>query len=253
LVFPIIGGWDVKNATVEGVTIEGNRSGAQALDGCRGGGIYLFECADVTIRHCTVQNCNADGISFQVSNRIVVEDCLVQDNAGHGLHPGSGSQHAVLRRNKALGNGQDGLFVCWRVQHGLFTDNNIQGNKRSGLSIGHKDSDNLFRGNRITDNGRAGIAFRNEAEPIGAHRNQFEKNVILDNGTAQAAIVIDGVHHDLVFRKNVIGFSKIGPGGAVGIRASAAAKGLNAEDNNFRNVTTRVTPDSRGPSKKKRD
>ena len=242
LAFPVVGGWQVKNAAVEGLTLDGNRDRAQPLDGCRGGGIYLFECSDVTIRGCTVCNYNGDGISFQVSRRVTVEDCLTRNNAGHGLHPGSGSQSPVVRRNRSTGNGRDGMFVCWRVRQGRFEDNTIQSNKGVGISIGHKDSDNLFRDNRITENDSAGVAFRDESEAMGAHRNRFEKNVILDNGPAKsgAAIVIRGEHHDLVFRENVIGYSRPRSGPSTGVRASEAARGLKAEENDFRNVTTRI-------------
>jgi parallel beta-helix repeat protein len=247
LAFPVVGGWRVKNAAVEGLTVDGNRAKSLPLDGCRGGGIYLFECENVTISGCTVSNCNADGISFQVSRRIVVESCQTLNNAGHGLHPGSGSQQPVLRGNHSYGNAQDGLFVCWRVQHGLFANNIIEGNKRSGISIGHKDSDNLFEGNRIVANDSAGITFRAETEPMGAHRNRFAKNVILDNGIgkAKAAIVISGVHNDVVFQANVIGFSKADSAGKTGIRVSAVAKGLKADDNDFRNVGNRVEIDQK--------
>jgi parallel beta-helix repeat protein len=248
LAFPVVGGWQVKHAAVEGLTIEGNRAKAEPLDGCRGGGIYLFECEDVAIRNCTVRSYNGDGISFQVSQGVTVEGCQLEDNAGHGLHPGSGSQRPVVRHNRATGNGQDGMFVCWRVRHGQFEDNTLQGNRRSGLCIGHKDSDNLFRGNRIVGNDDAGITFRNETEPMGAHRNRFEKNVVLDNGgseSAAAAVVIRGEHHDLVFRGNVIGFSQPRPGPTVGIRAAATAKGLSANENEFRNVATPVAVENK--------
>jgi parallel beta-helix repeat protein len=239
--FPVVGGWQVKHAAVEGLTIDGNRDRAEPLDGCRGGGIYLFESEDVAIRNCTVRNYNGDGISFQVSQGVTVEGCQLENNAGHGLHPGSGSQRPVVRHNRSTGNGQDGLFVCWRVRHGQFEDNTLQGNRRSGLSIGHKDSDNLFRGNRILGNDDAGIFFRNESEPMGAHRNRFEKNVVLDNGGEEAAaVVIRGEHHDLVFRDNVIGYSQPRSGATVGIRTSETAKGLNADENDFRNVATPV-------------
>jgi hypothetical protein len=242
LAFPLVGGWQVKNAAVEGLTLDGNRDKAQSLDGCRGGGIYLFECADVAIRNCTVCDYNGDGISFQVSQRVTVEDCLVKNNAGHGLHPGSGSQHPVVRRNRSMGNGQDGMFVCWRVQQGRFEENTIESNKGTGISIGHKDADNLFRDNHITANDAAGITFRKESKAMGAHRNRFEKNVILDNGTAPSAVavVIDGEHYDLLFRDNVIGYSKPRSGASTGVRASASAKGLRADENDFRNVTTKI-------------
>jgi hypothetical protein len=31
-----------------------------------------------------------------------------------------------MRRNRSIGNGQDGLYVCWRVKHGLFEKNEIR-------------------------------------------------------------------------------------------------------------------------------
>jgi parallel beta-helix repeat protein len=244
--FPIVGGWQVKNVLLEGLTIEGNRGKTEPLDGCRGGGIYLFESENVTIRRCIVRGYNGDGISFQVSSRVTVEDCLAENNAGLGLHPGSGSQHPVLRRNRSVGNGGDGLYVCWRVKHGLFEGNEVRENHGVGISIGHKDTDNMFRGNTITGNGKAGVLFRSESEAMGAHRNTFERNVILDNGVSEtgslagAAVVIHGPHHDLVFRKNRIGHSKRPPTARAGIRTSQQARGLKADDNDFRHVSTPI-------------
>jgi hypothetical protein len=252
LTFPVVGGWQIKNAVVEGLTIDGNRAKAQPLNGCRGAGIYLFECDNVTFRRCTVRHYNGDGISFQVSQRVTVEDCVCEHNAGHGLHPGSGSQHPVVRGNRSRGNGQDGLFVCWRVQQGLFEENDLQGNTRAGISIGHKDTDNLFRRNQVVANGSTGVVFRNESEAMGAHRNRFEQNVILDNGLAGtgAAIVIHGPHHDLVFRENDIGYSQPQDRARVGIRSSKLAKGLQAEANHFRHVQTEI--ESRDEQKEKK-
>jgi parallel beta-helix repeat protein len=245
LVFPVVGGWKAKNVAIEGLTIDGNRAKTQSLDGCRGGGIYLFDCEAITIRNCVVRQYNGDGISFQTSERVTVEDCVTENNAGIGLHPGSGSQRPVLRGNRSTGNGADGLFVCWRVRHGLFENNELRANKQSGISIGHKDSDNLFRNNTSTANAGAGLLFRNEDEPMGAHRNVFEGNRFLDNGTggqgdlAKAAIVIRGHHHDLVFRRNVIGNSQAGAA-AIGILASKHANGLKSEENQFLNVKAEV-------------
>ena len=246
LVFPVVGGWNVKNVVVEGLTIDGNRDKSQSLDGCRGGGIYLFECQTVTIRNCTVRQYNGDGIGFQVSDDVTVEDCQVEDNAGIGLHPGSGSQRPIVRGNRSTGNGGDGMFVCWRVRHGLFEKNEFCANKHSGISIGHKDSDNLFRGNTSSGNGAAGLLFRNEDEPMGAHRNVFEGNRIVDNGLsaqgdlARAAIVIRGHHYDLVFRQNIIGNSRQGAAAIAGIHASQHADRLKSEANQFLNVKAEI-------------
>ncbi|HIJ74562.1 MAG TPA: hypothetical protein HPP83_10720, partial [Candidatus Hydrogenedentes bacterium] len=123
LVFPGVRGDQITHAAIEGLTIEGNRENSSWLDGCRGGGIYLFECNDVVIRNCVVRGYNGDGVSFQVSSDVIVEDCRVEGNAGCGLHPGSGSQRPIVRHNHSVGNDGEGMFVCWRVQHGLFEAN----------------------------------------------------------------------------------------------------------------------------------
>jgi hypothetical protein len=240
LVFPAVGGWNVSRAKVEGLAVEGNREKTAATDGCRSGGIYLFECRSVEIRNCVVRGYNGDGISFQVSEDVVVEDCVAEGNAGLGLHPGSGSLRPALRRNRSTGNGGDGLFVCWRVRHGIFEKNELRDNAGSGISIGHKDSDNVFRQNAVAGNAKAGVFFRNEAEPQGAHRNVFEGNAILDNGRAAgekaAGVVIRGHHHGLVFRGNTIGNAEPGGPTVVGISAGKDAKGLVCEDNRFPHV-----------------
>lgn len=247
IAFPVVGGWGIADAVVEGLTIEGNRARRGPLDGCRGGGIYLFECRDVAIRDCVVRDYNGDGISFQVSQRVVVERCTAENNAGLGLHPGSGSQDPVVRNNRALGNGRDGLFVCWRVKRGLFEGNELSGNRGAGVSIGHKDTDNLFRDNTITGNDEAGVLFREESEPMGAHRNVFENNRILDNGGAGGAgaigVLIRGHHHDLIFRGNTIGATRPGDAPRAGIVAGPHSPGLRSENNRFVNVPATGTDD----------
>ena len=105
------------------------------------------------------------------------------------------------------------------------------------MSIGHKDSDNIFRGNEITGNAKAGVLFREETKAMGAHRNVFESNRILDNGPKDAlvAILIRGHHDDLVFRKNTIGTTQPNPT-AVGIRCEKSTIGLQSADNEFVNL-----------------
>jgi parallel beta-helix repeat protein len=247
IAFPVVGGWGVKNAAVEGLTIEGNARARGRLDGCRGGGIYLFECADVLIRDCTVRNYNGDGISFQVSENVTVEHCLAEGNTGLGLHPGSGSKRPTVRENIARHNGGDGLFVCWRVKHGLFENNDVHENQGAGMSIGHKDTDNLFRNNTFARNSRAGIFFRNESDPMGAHRNVFENNHVVDNGRGatgqRAEIEIRGHHRDLVFRGNTIGPTTTAAtekATSVGILRSPNTDGLHSEGNTFLNVSREV-------------
>ncbi len=247
IAFPVVGAWQVRDASVDGLTIEGNREKRAKLDGCRGGGIYLFECQDIAIKDCVVRHYNGDGISFQVSQRVEVTGCTAEGNAGLGLHPGSGSQHPVVRNNRSIGNGGDGLYVCWRVKYGQFEGNELRDNKGAGISIGHKDSDNVFRKNVIEGNAGTGVLFREETEPMGAHRNVFEENRIVDNGQggatkSTAEITIRGCHNGLCFRSNEIGVSQPSAVASIGILQDPRSSELHSEGNRFLNVRSEVEP-----------
>jgi hypothetical protein len=205
-VFPVISGYEAEGAHVENLTIDGNRSENVHLNGCRGAGIFLYRSHQAVIAGCTIRRFNGDGISFQQSNDVAVRDCLSESNASLGFHPGSGSQRPEVRNCVARANGEDGLFLCWRVKEGVFEDNLLEGNGRFGISIGHKDTDNLIRGNRVVANGHDGIFFRDETEGMAGHRNEVVNNVIENNGVREpaAGIRVRGKTRDLVFRENII-------------------------------------------------
>ncbi len=205
-VFPVISGYHLQGAVVQQLIIEGNAAENVPLNGCRGGGIFLYRCPGAVVEHCTVRNYNGDGISFQQCNDVTVRDCVSENNRGLGLHPGSGSQRPVVRGCVARANGEDGLFLCWRVKEGLFEDNLLEGNKRFGISIGHKDTDNLLRNNQVRGNYQDGIFFRNETEGMAGHRNRLENNTIENNGVQQeaAGIRVRGETRGLVFQGNTI-------------------------------------------------
>ena len=205
-VFAVISGYDVEGARVEDLTIEGNKTENVSLNGCRGGGIFLYRCPGAIIERCTVRNFHGDGISFQQCNDVTVLACVSQGNVGLGLHPGSGSQRPAVRECIARNNGEDGLFLCWRVKHGVFEKNLLEGNGRFGISIGHKDTDNLLRDNQVRGNHEDGVFFRNETEGMAGHRNRLENNVIENNGTKSdvAGIRVRGETRDLILKNNII-------------------------------------------------
>lgn len=205
-VFPVISGYDLEGARIEDLTIDGNREANVHLNGCRGAGIFLYRGFGTVIQRCTVQKFNGDGISFQQSNDVTVEDCVSEGNASLGLHPGSGSQRPTVRGCIARNNDADGLFLCWRVRHGLFENNTLEQNGRFGISIGHKDSDNLLQHNTIRGNAKDGIFFRNESEGMAAHRNRIIENTIENNGHLEpaAGIRVRGYTNHLVFQGNTI-------------------------------------------------
>jgi parallel beta-helix repeat protein len=205
-VFPVVSGCELEGARVEYLIVDGNRDHNAPLDGCRGAGIYLIRGFSTTIAHCVVKNFNGDGISFQQSNDVIVESCVSENNSVLGLHPGSGSQRAVVRRCIARQNGADGLFLCWRVRHGLFEDNVLENNGRYGISIGHKDTDNLLRNNQVRANAEDGVFFRKESLGMAGHRNRLENNLIENNGAKQevAGIRIRGETRDVILMGNRI-------------------------------------------------
>ena len=96
------------------------------------------------------------GISFQQFNDVQVLACVSENNAGLGLHPGSGSQRPVVRNCIARRNGEDGLFLCWRVRHGLFEGNggvilvqNTIRNQRTGIRLGPRAGTVTIERNQI--------------------------------------------------------------------------------------------------------
>lgn len=202
-VFPVISGYHLQDARVENLAVDGNRAeNPTQVDGCRTAGIFLYRGDNCVIRHCVVRDYNGDGISFQQSNDVTVEGCVVERCAGFGLHPGSGSQRPSVRNCRAVANGSDGFFFCWRVRGGVAEGNWLENNGGYGMSIGHKDSDNFVRKNTIIGNKRGGVYWRAESEPMAAHRITFEENTVRDN--EGWGLFVDGVTHDTVIRRNTI-------------------------------------------------
>ncbi len=202
-IFPVISGYNQEDARVENLAVDGNRAeNPTKVDGCRTAGIFLYRGDHCVISNCFVRDYNGDGISFQQSNDVQVEGCVVERCAGFGLHPGSGSQRPSVKNCRALANGEDGVFFCWRVRGGVVEGNWLENNGGYGLSIGHKDSDNFIRRNTIIGNKLGGVYWRAETEPMAAHRNTFEKNTVRDN--EGWGLFVDGATHGTIIRSNIV-------------------------------------------------
>ena len=231
-IFPVISGYGIEDARVEDLAVEGNRpENPTTVDGCRTAGIFLYRGDHCVIRNCLVRNYNGDGISFQQSNDVEVEGCAVDHCAGFGLHPGSGSQRPVVKNCRATANGEDGFFFCWRVRGGVAEGNRLENNGGHGMSIGHKDSDNVVRGNVIIGNALGGVYWREESEPMAAHRVTFEDNTVRDN--EGWGLFVDGATQGTIIRRNVI--EDTGGGRQkTGIRIGAKAGDVTLEDNTIK-------------------
>lgn len=224
--FPVISAYHVEEFRIENLTIDGNREHNGVINGCRGAGIFFYQGDAGVIQNCTVRGYSGDGISFQQSNDVQVLDCVVEKCSGGGIHPGSGSQRAVVRGCKSTGNDKDGFFFCWRVRNAVVEDNTFIGNGAVGISIGHKDSDNIIRRNVIADNAGGGVQWREEAEPMAAHNITFTENTVRNNGAF--GLHIGGETNGTVIRDNTI---ECTGDDSIGIRIGSKAGEVVLENN----------------------
>jgi hypothetical protein len=181
--FPLVAGYDVEDAVVEGLTVDGNGNETQSLED-RMGAIYFLHSRRFAVQNCLARNFAGDGISCQFVQDFSVENCESHNNQTFGIHFGNGALRGAARRNRIHHNGWDGLYLCYRVRHGVFEDNECWANARDGISLGYKDTDNTLVNNVARENGRSGIYFRNESKMAfnTANRNILRGNTMLDNG-----------------------------------------------------------------------
>ena len=232
--FPILCVMNAENVVLDGITVDGNRAENAYIDGCRGGAIYLYCVRNVTVRNSVARNYNGDGISFQITDGVRVENCESFGHAGYGLHPGTGSARPVVENCRLHQNGDIGLFLCWRVRHGRFANNTIEDNGHYGISIGHKDTDNEFVDNTIARNGVTGVYFRQETALNSGHRNTFRNNRVVDNGGVRAGygFYIEPHAGDLLIEKNQIADTRAtGRTQRIGIYKVAGAGPVVAREN----------------------
>ncbi len=228
--FPLLTGEEIEQVTIEDLTLDGDRKNNELLDGNYAGCVFLQDCRDIAFRKVTARNYHGDGLSWQICHDVIVEDCHSHGHSGLGLHPGSGSQRPLIRRNRLENNGI-GLFFCWGVKYGLAEENLLTGNA-TGLSIGHRDTDNLIRKNVIADSTGVGVLFRPERGPtFCAHRNVLEENTIVNSGGPQGvAVDVQGGTEAVIFRRNTLKEER-SPAERIGFRLGSDTKDLQLVDN----------------------
>jgi Right handed beta helix region len=238
--FPLFSGENIADVTIENIALDGNKANNGNLDGNYAGCIWMQDCNRLTFRKVTARNYNGDGISWQICHDVLAEDCQSHDHTGLGLHPGSGSQRSIIRRNRMVGNDQ-GLFLCWGVKWALAEKNYIEGSKRYGISIGHHDTDNVIRDNEVRASGEVGVLFRKErTAAFQGNRNRIEKNRIL--GLSQEGgigIDVRGQTQSIHILGNEIRETQ-GPSKRVGIRIGAETEQITVADNRIEGFAEEV-------------
>ncbi|MBI1923786.1 right-handed parallel beta-helix repeat-containing protein [Candidatus Poribacteria bacterium] len=239
--FPILTGEHIRDVEIRHLTLDGNRSNNEYLDGNYAGCIFLQNCEQILIEEVEARNYNGDGISWQVCHDVTVTNCRSLNNAGLGLHPGSGSQRPLIRGNHLEGNNL-GLFFCWGVKHGIAENNRIRNNRTYGISVGHRDTDNTIRSNEIEGSGKVGILFRNEPnEGRCPHRNLVENNRIVNSGCEGQGFGIDiqGETHSIVIKANQM-IETREPAEYVGVRIGPHTSEVVLERNTFSGLSVEV-------------
>jgi len=240
-VFPLLTSEYSSDVVIENLTLDGNRNNNVNMNGNYGGCIFLQDCNRYTIRGVTARNYNGDGISFQICHDVIVENCKSHGNADLGVHPGSGSQRPLIRKNHLFDN-SIGIFWCWGVRYGLAENNFIKSNKDYGISIGHCDTDNTMRDNDVIDSGKVGILFRDDTRgrDFWANRNLITNNRIFNSGDGSGvAIKLDGQTKDTRVIGNIITDDR-GQAERVGIEVNADVGNVQLIDNKIEGVKTKV-------------
>jgi hypothetical protein len=238
--FPILSGENIAEVSIEKITLDGNRDQNENLDGNYAGCVFLQDCKQISIRGVTARRYNGDGISWQICHDVTVENCHSHDNAGLGLHPGSGSQRPVIRGNR-LEHNDIGLFFCWGVKGGLAEKNHLADNRSYGVSIGHRDTNNVIRENEIVRSGKVGVLFRPErGKEFAPHRNLLEGNRIIDSGAKEGvAVDVQGETQSIAIAKNEIREMRE-PMSRVGVRIGAQTSDVRLADNRIEGFATPV-------------
>jgi hypothetical protein len=182
----VISAIDASNITISNLCVDGSRETNDLVDGCRIGGVYLHKVKNALVENVIVKNFNYDGISWQITEDVIVRNCEVFGCANAGLHPGTGSPHTTIEGNNCHDNDHYGLFICWRVRQGIVRNNHFHHNGGDGICTGHKDTDMLFTDNHIEENGEDGVNFRGETRENAPNRSVFRNNLIENNGLKKA-------------------------------------------------------------------
>jgi copper-binding protein NosD len=229
--FALFDGMQVSDVVIENIALDGNRAANDNLNGNYVGCIFLRESNRIRMEKLETRNFNGDAISWQVCHDVRVHNCHSHDNAGYGVHPGSGSQRTVVTNNR-LERNDIGFFFCWGVKWGLCEKNTIVDSKRFGISIGHADTDNLIRDNDVRGSGKIGVFFRQDGgESFSPNRNRLEGNRIVDSGDESGfGVKVEGMTQAVAVVRNEIRETR-GPAKRVGIQLERQTKDIRLEGN----------------------
>lgn len=79
------------------------------------------------VQRCKIINSSYDGVSDQGEGGLYVKNCVLENNAMHGVHMGTIFAEAIISGNTMTGNGQRGagVFFCQEVTNVIIDNNTI--------------------------------------------------------------------------------------------------------------------------------
>jgi len=194
------------NVLISDLMVDGNKENTMPVDGCNGGGVAILYSKNVVVERVHIKDFNGEGMTWQITEDVTIQNCEIEGSANIGIHPGTGSPRSKILNNDSHHNAKDGLFICWRVHHSLVKGNKFHHNGRHGICTGHKDTDVVFDDNHIYNNGSDGVNLRSETMLNSPHNNTFINNVIENNGKIDGGYGFGLYSHakNLVIKNNVI-------------------------------------------------
>ena len=185
-----IGGFNVQDATITGVTLRGqitygihlgassgnNKIVKTNIFTAGGPGIFL----GVTTRDNTISRCLIAGAQTGIQlggERNVVSKVTIVGSTVDGIDAIQGFEggNPTLTGNTISANGRDGIMLDADVTGAKVVRNTVRGNGRYGVDVVGGD-DNLLSANAVIGNGADGIALQTDADG-----NQLIKNTSTDN------------------------------------------------------------------------
>jgi len=197
---------DAENVFVSNLVIDGNKENHERMDGCNGGGVAILRSKYITVENVHVKDFNGEGITWQITENVTIQNCEIEGSSNIGLHPGTGSPKSRILNNNVHHNAVDGMFICWRVHHTVVKNNQFHHNGRHGICTGHKDTDVIFEDNHIFENGRDGVNLRIENQRNSPHHNTFINNIIENNGQHGEGygFAVHSTPQTLILKDNII-------------------------------------------------
>jgi hypothetical protein len=93
---------EADHVSISNLSIDGYRAQNYFVDGCNNAGILIFRSNNILVDHVKVKDFNGEGISWQITENVTIQNCDISGSGNTGLHPGTGSPFSLIKDNNEL-------------------------------------------------------------------------------------------------------------------------------------------------------